>query len=405
MPERIRAVVIGAGPAGLATSRELVRHGVEHVVLERGDRVGYSWANLYASLTLHTGKHMSALPGLRLPRSAPLFVTRDAFVAYLSNYATKFALPLRTRWKVTAVERLTKTDSGWRVRAATPGGDVELECDDVIVATGIIANPRIPLISGAGEFQRAGGQLLHSVEYRTPTPFLNKRILVVGIGNSGGEIASELARAGMANGDRTHVTVAVRSGANVVPREILGVPVQYLARYIRKLPRKAREAVVRLVGRIVEKRRGPPVLPRPAHGPLDAIPLIGFHLVDAIREGLVQVRGAVDRLTAMGAIFADEKTPAEQPFDVVILATGFAPALAPLGQLIRADEKGFALRRDRVTSADHDRLYFVGHNYDATGGLFNIAHDATLVAERVAASRPSDRTRSARPITEHSHTA
>src|SRR5947209_11771431 len=126
MPERIRAVVIGAGPAGLATSRELVRHGVEHVVLERGDRVGYSWANLYESLTLHTGKHMSALPGLRLPRSAPLFVPRDAFVTYLSNYASTFALPVRTRWEVTAVERLTNSDPRWRVRAATPGGDVEL---------------------------------------------------------------------------------------------------------------------------------------------------------------------------------------------------------------------------------------------------------------------------------------
>jgi putative flavoprotein involved in K+ transport len=405
MAERIPAVVIGAGPAGLATSRELTRHGVEHVVFERGDRVGYSWANLYDSLTLHTGKHMSALPGLRLPRSAPLFVPRDAFVSYLSSYATRFALPVRMQWEVNAVERLTNSDARWRVRAVTPGGEVELECDDVIVATGIVANPRIPAMPGAMDFERAGGQLLHSVEYRTPAPFMGKRILVVGVGNSGGEIASELARAEKVDGSRTHVTVAVRSGANVVPREILGVPVQYLARYIRKLPRKARQAVVALVGRIVEKRRGPPVLPRPAHGPLDAIPLIGFHLVDAIREGLVQVRGAVARLTAAGAIFADDNTPAEQPFDVVILATGFSPALAALGQLIRADEKGFALRRDRVTSVDHEGLYFVGHNYDATGGLFNIARDATLAAERVAASRRSDRTRSSRPITEHSHTA
>jgi hypothetical protein len=126
------------------------------------------------------------------------------------------------------------------------------------------------------------------------------------------------------------------------------------------------------------------VLPRPAHGPLDAIPLIGFNLVDAIRDGLVEVRGGVERLTARGASFVDGKSPTEEPFDVVILATGFAPALAPLGQLIRVDAKGFALRHDRVTGADHDGLYFVGHNYDATGGLFNIARDAPLVGERVA---------------------
>ena len=398
----IEAIVIGAGPAGLATSRELARRGVEHVVLERGDSVGHTWANLYDSLTLHTGKHMSGLPGMSLPRSAPLFVPRQQFVDYLRAYATRFALPVRTGWNVIGVERLTTPEPAWEIRAATPRGEERLIARSLIVATGIVANPRVPRLEGEEDFRRGGGRLLHSVDYRRPDEFLGKRVLVVGVGNSGGEIASELARLG---GDRrAAVTIAVRSGANVVPREIFGVPIQYLARYIRKLPRKAREAVVRVVGKIVERRRGPPVLPRPAYGPLDAIPLIGFHLVDAIREGLVQLRGPVERITRSGARFADGKEPAEVAFDAIILATGFAAALAPLGQLIRVDAKGFAMRTDRIASADHDGLYFVGHNYDSTGGLFNIAHDARLVAERIAAER-SDRGRPPRPITEHSQSA
>ena len=373
--ERFEAVIVGAGPAGLATSRELKLRGVEHVVLERGDTVAHSWVNSYDSLTLHTGKHMSGLPGMRIPRSAPLFVPRSEFILYLLDYARRFELPVRAGWNVTAAERLTNDENRWLVHASTPRGDAAIRCRDVIVATGIMANPRQPQIAGAREFR---GLLMHSVEYRRPDGFIGQRVLVVGVGNSGGEIASEIAHAG------ARVTIAVRSGANVVPREILGLPIQYLAFYIRKLPRRAREAVVRLVGKIVEKRRGPPVLPRPGYGPLDAIPLIGFNLVDAIRDGLVEVRGGVDRLTARGAAFSDGKTPVEEPFDVVILATGFAPALAPLGQLIRVDAKGFALRHDRVTSADHEGLYFVGHNYDATGGLFNIARDAPLVAQSVA---------------------
>jgi thioredoxin reductase len=381
--ERFEAVIIGAGPAGLATSHELAQRGVEHVVLERGESVGHSWVKSYDSLTLHTGKHMSGLPGMRLPRSAPLFVPRAEFVLYLIDYSRRFQLPIRKGWDVGAVERLTNGEDRWLVRASTPSEAV-IRCRDLIVATGIMANPRFPTIPGAETFIRAGGELVHSVEYRRPDDYVDKRILVVGVGNSGGEIASELARA--ANGKKPRVTIAVRSGAHVVPREILGIPIQYLAFYIRKLPRRAREAVVGLVGKIVEKRRGPPVLPRPAHGPLDAIPLIGFNLVDAIRDGLVEVRGGVERLTARGAAFADGKSPTEMPFDVVILATGFTPALAPLGQLIRVDAKGFALRKDRVTSADFDGLYFVGHNYDATGGLFNIARDAPLVGERVASS-------------------
>ena len=105
--------------------------------------------------------------------------------------------------------------------------------------------------------------------------------------------------------------------------------------------------------------------------------------MDAIKAGLVRVRGGVAGFTEDGARFADG---AFAPFDDVILATGFAPALEFLGDAVRRDAKGFALRDDRVTSADQPKLYFVGHNYDATGGLYNIRVDSRLVAARIARS-------------------
>ena len=379
------AIVIGAGPAGLATSRELARRGVEHVVLERGRDVGHSWANLYDSLTLHTGKHMSALPGLKLPRTAPLFVPRPAFLEYLRDYARRFDLPVQVGWDVQRITPASSGAAGWRVEGSSNGSATSLEAETIVVATGIIANPRVPQVEGRAEFERAGGRVFHSIEYRRPDDLLGKRVVVVGVGNSGGEIASEIARTSAAAGKNTRVTVAVRSGANVVPRDLFGIPIQYLAYYLRKLPRAAREAVVGAIGRVIERRQGPPVLPRPPYGPLDAIPLIGFHLTNAIREGLVDVRGEVERLTSRGVLFADARSPREEPFDVVILATGFTAALQPLGELVRVDAKGFAVRSDRVTSADHPGLYFVGHNYDSTGGLFNIARDSVLAADAIAA--------------------
>jgi hypothetical protein len=334
-------------------------------VLERGDAVGHSWANLYDSLRLHTGKVMSSLPGLRFPASYPTFVPRQAFLEYLRSYAESFRLPVQTRCQVSGVRC---QNGGWLV--TTNRGD--LSAHALVVATGIIANPRMPELPGR---ERYRGQLAHSIEYRRPGPYAGRRVLIVGVGNSGAEIASELGGAGV------DVTLAVRSGANVVPLTMFGLPIQYVAYWVRKLPRGAQNAIVRLVGSLTELRRGAPVLPRLPHSPLDQIPVIGFHLVDAIKAGLVQLKPAVRELTENGARFMDSTSGV---FDDIILATGFAPALGPLGDLVRRDGKGFALRRDRVTSADQPNLYFVGHNYDATGGLWNIRIDSCLVADAIS---------------------
>jgi hypothetical protein len=362
----VDVLVVGGGPAGLATSQQLSRNRVPHRVLERGDDVGYTWANLYDSLTLHTGKHMSGLPGMALPHSAPLFVPRQEFLEYLRRYARGFDLPVDTGRDV---ERMTRSDGTWTV--STSRG--VLAARIVVVATGIVANPKTPHFPGQDRF---AGRIAHSVAYRRPDGYAGRRVLVVGVGNSGAEIASEIAHAG------AKVTLAVRSGANVVPLTLAGLPLQYVAFGMRKLPRRVQEAAVALVQLLTQLRRGKPVLPRPAYSPLDEIPIIGFHLVDAITQGLIDVRGGVAELTADGARFTDGTAGR---FDEIILATGFGAALAPLGSLVQVDAKGFARRRDRVVSVDQPRLYFVGHNYDATGGLYNISRDARLAARLIAA--------------------
>jgi indole-3-pyruvate monooxygenase len=365
VPERVEVVVVGGGPAGLATSQQLREQRVPHRVLERGDTVGHTWANLYDSLTLHTGKHMSSLPGMPFPRSAPLFVPRRDFWDYLRQYARRFELPVETGCEV---EGITRTDGTWTVCTSR---DV-LAADALVVATGIVANPKIPRFPGQERFT---GRIAHSVTYRRPDAYTGRRVLVVGVGNSGAEIGSEIARAG------GKVTVAVRSGANVVPLTLAGLPIQYVSYWLRKLPRRVQEGAVGLVRVFTELRRGKPVLPRPAYSPLDAIPVIGFHLVDAIAQGLIEVRAGVAELTVEGARFTDGTAA---PFDDIILATGFGAALGPLGALIELDAKGFGRRRDRVVSVNQPDLYFVGHNYDATGGLFNISRDARLTARLIA---------------------
>src|ERR1041384_483560 len=148
-------LVIGAGPGGLATSQQLTARGLDHRVLERGDVGGYTWANLYDSPPLHTGKRMSTLPGRKFPRHYATFVPRSDFWEYLRGYAESFRLPVQVRSPVTRLER---ANGGWRA----PNAQGTLDSRAVVVATGILANPLMPHIPGRERFD---GSLLHSVEY------------------------------------------------------------------------------------------------------------------------------------------------------------------------------------------------------------------------------------------------
>lgn len=362
-------LIVGAGPAGLATAAELSRVGERYRLLERGPTIAATWESLYDSLTLHTGKHMSTLPGLPYPRGTSLFPTRHEFLNYLRRYARTKGIEAELNRKVVRIDRV---GAGWRATLAD--GEI-VEARDVVMASGIVAKPRMPELPGRELFQ---GEVLHSSSYLRPAPYVGKRVLVIGVGNSGGEIGSELARSG------ARVTVSVRSGANVVPRQLGPFPTQYVRYLLGKLPRAAQGPLLRMTQKRFVKKYGVSPLPPASASVLDAIPLIGFHLVDCIREGLIEVHhGAPAAFTPTGVRF-DDGTLGD--FDAVIFATGFAPAIDALGTLVQRDAKGFAARRDRVTSADQTRLYFVGHNYDHTGGLTNIRQDAPLVARAIAAS-------------------
>jgi thioredoxin reductase len=362
-----RVVVVGAGPAGLATAHALGQRGIDYVVLERGPAVAHAWRNLYDSLELHTGRHMSALPGARFPAGTPLFPSRSDLVDYLQAYCERFDLHVHTDVDVRGAER---ANGGWSVDTSSGPWHAAV----LVIATGILAQPVVPTFDGQDAF---GGSITHAVEYRRPDERADRRVLVVGCGNTAGDIATELAEAG------AEVTVSVRTGANVVPLTLFGLPIQYVAFMLRSLPAASRPVIANLIGRAVRLRRGPPVLPVPPYGPLDSIPMIGFHLVDAIKAGTVRMAPGIAAIERDGVRFDDGSA---LPFDDIILATGYRPALGLLGEAIGTDDSGHALRTDRVTSADLPDLYFVGHNYDALGGLRNIAIDAPLVADRIARS-------------------
>jgi hypothetical protein len=150
------------------------------------------------------------------------------------------------------------------------------------------------------------------------------------------------------------------------------------------LPRDAQRTIAGATARVSQLVRGPAVLPPPRPGRCSDIPLIGFHLVDALRAGRIRMARGIAGFTPHGVRFDDGR---EAEFEHVIMATGYRPALAPLGGNVQVDPCGFALRRDRVASATAPDLYFVGQNYDLRGALRNIAQDARLAASRIARGR------------------
>lgn len=360
-------IVVGGGPGGLAVSQQLGARGIAHVVLESGAYPGWMWSQTYESLRLHTGKHLSALPGMPFPRGTDLFPSRAEFMSYLTDYSERFAVPFQFGVEACALER---AGNCWRVKT----GDAWLVARAVVIATGIMSSPVQPKIPGLAAYE---GHLIHSSAYREPSLFARQRVLVVGIGNSGAEIAVELAQAGVS------VAVSVRTGANIVPRSIAGIPSQYLGWAISWLPRRWQQRLTRLFGLVGSLLRGGNPIPRKkGFGDCPDVPLIGLKLAEAVRSGVIELLPDIAHCTSEGALFADGSRCS---FDSLILATGYRAAIAWLGEFSERDKCGFAKRRDRVRSFAHAGLYFVGHNYDGRGGLYNIAIDAKRIARFIHA--------------------
>lgn len=197
--ERVETVVIGAGQSGLSTGYHLQRRGRPHVILERHARVGDTWRRRWDSLRLFTPARYDGLDGMPFPASPHSFPTKDEMADYLESYAARFALPVRTG---VTVERLTARDG--RFVVTTDSG--EIEADNVVVAMATFQQPRVPAFASALD---PAIRQLHSKDYREAAQLADGATLVVGAGNSGAEIALELARAGrrtwLAGRDTGHV--------------------------------------------------------------------------------------------------------------------------------------------------------------------------------------------------------
>ncbi len=363
--------IIGAGPAGISVALSLRDRGLRPLLIDRADRVGASWRGRYDRLKLNTGRPFSHLPSRRYPKGTPMFPSRDDVVAHLDRHAHEDGIDHRMNTEVTRIDRAPR---GWRV--ATSNG--ELNAHQVVVAIGNQRTAHIPQWPGDNEFT---GEMLHSSDYRNPGPYQGRRVLVVGAGSSGMEIAHDLA-----SGGADKVWLGIRTPPNILLRSLPGgLPGDLISRPLFRLPIRIADAIGRTARRKTLGDLSEFGLPIPDEGVMarvkrhEQVPaLVDMDVIDAFRDGSIEVAATVESFGGDHVVLADGSRLDPH---AVVLATGYQRGLEPLvGHLGVLDAKGKpVVWGERPAAAG---LRFIG--YDVRPSLIGyMAKQSKRMAKRI----------------------
>lgn len=374
-----RICVIGAGPSGLTATKTLVEAGLDAQCFDMSPVIGGQWvldnpngrSAAYRSLHTNTPRRMNRFSDFPMPEDWPLFPSASQVADWLNLYARQFDLLPRIHLETEILRATALTDRGWIIHMRRADGSTQDEAfDGLVVASGTYWQPNQPAFPGSNEFR---GQIIHSRAYRdphTPADTGGKHVIVVGIGNTGCEIAVEIARAGAAS-----VTLSARTGTWIMPKLVDGKslsdstpmmhPEDPVIPLLRPLPASARNALFAWIARRAihrnyagrMKRLQELGLPPPPDHPLSKRPTVAQDLLDALETGEVKAVGAIDHLTSDAAILRDGT---RLPADVILCATGFHLAFPFLDPEL-ADTAGDDLRlfKNVMSPSRHD-LFFAG---------------------------------------------
>jgi cation diffusion facilitator CzcD-associated flavoprotein CzcO len=365
-------VIIGAGPSGLAVGACLARHGLRAHILERGETLGWSWAQRYEFLRLHTPRGFSDLPGL--PLSTGRYPDRTELLAYFGDYARRAGLEIEYGREATAIAR---ENSVWRVETSRG----LLHARHVVLASGFYAEPKEPDWKGRELFR---GRWLRPAEVSNEPNWDGRRVLVVGLGNTAADIFALLHRRG------ARTAISVRGPVHLAPREILGANAFRWRRWIperllplRRLGQKAGRVAERIGARfwwlLQEHRYGDLRDRGVALKSVEEIvrdhlsgrvPVIAGPWVGLLRSGEVPVFPGIAEFTAEGAVFVDGRYEA---FSDVIPALGYSKRRFPLAGDLQAQ-----LRDGPVPG--QPGLWLCGAN----PGLYQIRPAARRLARAIA---------------------
>ncbi len=364
-------IIIGAGPAGLAVAGRMSRHNLPFEILEQADQVGVRWRNHYDRLLLHTVKEYSHLPFKPFPKDYPRYVPRQMFVDYLESYANEFKIHPQFNQ---AVKSIKKRGEKWLVETENQS----LQANNVVIATGINRIPNIPKWPGQELFK---GEIIHSISYKNAEPFLAKKVLVVGLGNTGAELALDLSEHDI------ETFLSVRSPVNIVPRDVMGRPVQVTGKMLAKLPFNIGDWIGSKVGKLVIGDLGKYGVPISKISPSAQLrehgqtPVIDLGTSKQIKSGKIQVVGDLSSFYEKGVLL---KSGNQIEIDQVILATGYKAKVQDFIPNITKilDKKEVPI--PQIGKGDYKGLYFSGYDYNKLGGILGtIIEDSRTITEHI----------------------
>ena len=346
-----RYCVIGAGAAGLAALQTLLASGREVDCFEATTRVGGHWNTDYEALHLITSRDVTGYAGFPMPADYPLFPSRDQVTAYLNAFADAHDLHEHITFgvgvdSVAPVPTSGSTGSaGWVV--ATADGRRQTY-DGVFVANGHLHDQRIPRVPG--EFT---GKQIHSGSYGSTADVEGTRVLVVGSGNSGCDLAVDAAQ------HRLETSICVRSGHYFQPKTFFGVPRSELS-FLKQFTFEEQDLLTRL---LITASKGTyenyPGLPKPPFRTLaEGAPVVNDLLLYWIQHGRIAVVPGIERFEGRTVHFNDGTA---REFDTILWATGFHPSLPFLDDSLLQRADGVPLRTGGgIVAAGLDRLYLIG---------------------------------------------
>ena len=375
-------MVLGGGLSGLAAAAQLKAHGLDPLVLEGGDQVGASWQVRHPNLRLNTHRRLSGLPGLPMPKSAGAYPSKASVIEYLQDYARQMKLEIRLN---EPIDRIARTPDGWLLH----GKQQDFETKHLVVAMGRDRVPSIPDWPGREVFR---GDLRHAANFGAPEEYANKKVLVVGAGNSGTDLLNHLAGV-----DTAAIWVSLRKGPSVFPKYFAGLPVQLLSPLMDRLPLRLVDKALDLTSRLAFGDLTAYGLPKQPLGGASRLlaegvsPAVDDGMVKLLKSGRAKVVGEVERFSEADVVTKDGQVL--QP-DVVLCATGYATGLDPLfAELGVLDQRGMPVINGIEQSAAAPGLWFVGMRPQLSG-YFQLTHResreiAEAIAQEVFGRRPS----------------